>query len=128
MMQDYNLYEYAIIRVVPKVEREEFLNVGVVLYCAKEKYLQAKFTVDENKLIMFSAGLDIEDLKKHLHVFDCICRGDNCDSPIAKLDLPSRFRWVTATRSTILQCSKVHPGYCLEPANTLEKIFDEMVL
>jgi hypothetical protein len=128
MMQDYNLYEYAIIRVVPKVEREEFLNVGVVLYCAKEKYLQAKFTVDENKLIMFSAGLDIEDLKKHLHVFDCICRGDNCDSPITKLDLPSRFRWVTATRSTILQCSKVHPGYCLEPANTLEKIFDEMVL
>ncbi len=127
-MQDYNLYEYAIIRVVPKVEREEFLNVGVVLYCAKEKYLQAKFTVDENKLIMFSAGLDIEDLKKHLHVFDCICRGDNCDSPITKLDLPSRFRWVTATRSTILQCSKVHPGYCLEPANTLEKIFDEMVL
>lgn len=127
-MQDYNLYEYAVIRVVPKVEREEFLNVGVVLYCAKEKYLQAKFTVDENKLIMFSAGLDIEDLKKHLHVFDCICRGDNCDSPITKLDLPSRFRWVTATRSTILQCSKVHPGYCLEPANTLEKIFDEMVL
>jgi Protein of unknown function (DUF3037) len=128
MMQDYNLYEYAVIRVVPRVEREEFLNIGVVLYCAKKKYLQAKYIFDEDKLAMFSKSLDIEDLKKHLHVFESICKGENCNSPIAKLDLPSRFRWLTATRSTILQCSKVHPGFCLEPVLTLEKIMDEMVL
>ena len=127
-MQEYNLYEYAVIRVVPRVEREEFLNIGVVLYCAKKKYLQAKFIVDEDKLAMIYAGLNIEDLRKHLYVFDHICKGEHCNSPIAKLDLPSRFRWLTATRSTILQCSKVHPGFCIEPVVTLEKIIDEMVL
>ena len=127
-MQEYNLYEYAVIRIVPQVEREEFLNIGVVLYCAKKKYLQAKFIVDENKLSSFSKSLDIEELKMNLAIFDCICRGEDCNSPISKLDIPSRFRWLTATRSTILQSSKVHPGFCLEPSIILEKIAEEMVL
>ena len=127
-MQEYNLYEYAVIRIVPQVEREEFLNIGVVLYCAKKKYLQAKFIVDENKLSSFSKSLDIEELKMNLAIFDCICRGEDCNSPISKLDIPSRFRWLTATRSTILQSSKVHPGFCLEPNIILEKIAEEMVL
>jgi hypothetical protein len=127
-MQDYNLYEYAVIRVVPRVEREEFLNIGVVLYCAKHKFLQVKFSIDEHKLNTFSASLEIEELKAHLQVFESICEGKKCGSPIAELDLPSRFRWLTATRSTILQSSKVHPGFCLNPQETLLKLMDQMVL
>jgi hypothetical protein len=127
-MQDYNLYEYAVIRVVPRVEREEFLNIGVVLYCAKQKFLQVKFMIDEHKLKTFSASLDLEDLKAHLQAFESISKGEKCGSPIADLDLPSRFRWLTATRSTILQCSKVHPGFSMEPMETLTMLLNQLVL
>lgn len=126
-MQERNLYEYAIIRLVPKVEREEFLNIGVVLYCAKTKFLKAVFYIDENRLKAFSSAIEIDDLKQHLHIFDCICKGQNCDSPIAQLDLPSRFRWLTATRSTILQCSKVHPGLTQNPEETLSQLLEQFV-
>lgn len=127
-MQDYNLYEYAVIRVVPRVEREEFLNIGVVLYCAKQKFLQVKFIIDDHKLNTFSASLDLEEFKTHLLAFESISKGEKCGSPIADLDLPSRFRWLTATRSTILQCSKVHPGFCLSPQETLLKLLAQLVL
>jgi hypothetical protein len=126
-MQERNLYEYAIIRIVPKVEREEFLNIGVVLYCAKSKFLKAAFYVNESRLKAFTSALELDDLKQHLHIFDCICKGENCNSPIALLDPPSRFRWLTATRSTILQCSKVHPGLTQNPEETLNQLLEQFV-
>jgi hypothetical protein len=127
-MQDRHLFEYAVIRVVPRVEREEFLNIGIVLFCAKQKFLQMKYVLDETRLKALSAKIDIEELKDHLHSFERICAGDQNGGPIAQLDIPSRFRWLTATRSTILQTSKTHPGLCnADAVETLEKLFWELV-
>jgi hypothetical protein len=127
-MAGSNLFEYAVIRVVPQVEREEFLNVGVILYCPSLKFLQCLCSVDEARLHSFSNRADIEEIKVHLHSFGQICKGSKDGGPIARLDLPSRFRWLTATRSTVVQTSKVHPGLCLDPAKTLEKLYAEQVL
>ncbi len=123
-----NLFEYAVIRVVPQVEREEFLNVGVILYCPKLKFLQCMCEVDESRLCSFSSKIDIAELKSHLHSFAEICRGSKNGGPIEQLDKPSRFRWLTATRSTVVQTSKVHPGLCEDPAQTLDKLYQEQVL
>jgi hypothetical protein len=126
-MQQKHLFEYAVIRVVPRVEREEFLNIGVILYCAGQKFLQTKYLLDEARLLAFSADLDIIDLKEHLCSFERISTGDKAAGPIGKLDIASRFRWLTATRSTILQTSKVHPGFCEDAAETLEKLYCQLV-
>ena len=127
-MQERHLFEYAVIRVVPRVEREEFLNIGIVLFCAKQKFLQMKYVLDEARLQAFSSKIDIEELKEHLLSFERICAGNQNGGAIAQLDLPSRFRWLTATRSTILQTSKVHPGLCKSDAvETLERLFSELV-
>ena len=123
-----NLFEYAVIRVVPQVEREEFLNVGVILYCPKLKFLHCLCAVNEERLCSFSSRVDIDDLKNHLHSFAEICHGSKEGGTIAQLDMPSRFRWLTATRSTVVQTSKVHPGLCIDPAETLEKLYTELVL
>lgn len=127
-MQENYLFEYAVIRVVPRMEREEFLNVGVVLYCGKRKFLECRYHLDEGRLLAFSPSLDPEELQEHLNAVDAICKGAECRSPIAKLDAASRFRWLTATRSTVVQASKVHPGLSPDPAATLDKLFQELVL
>ena len=127
-MQENNLFEYAVIRVVPQVEREEFLNVGVILYCPKLKFLQCMCAVDEERLCSFSNKIDIDDLKSHLHSYAQICHGSKDGGPIAQLDMPSRFRWLTATRSTVVQSSKVHPGLCIDAAQTLKKLYAQLVL
>ena len=127
-MQQKQLFEYAVVRFVPKVEREEFLNVGIILFCAKQKFLQAKYLLDETRLRAFSADLDIDELKDHLCAFERICLGDAAAGPIVKLDMASRFRWLSATRSTILQTSKVHPGFCVDASETLNLLFEHFVL
>ncbi|QNL48294.1 DUF3037 domain-containing protein [Olivibacter sp. SDN3] len=127
-MQTNSVFEYAVIRVVPRVEREEFLNVGVVLYCRKLKFLKVSFELDEARLKIFSKDLDVSEIKEHLHAFQRICEGGKTAEPIGLLPLADRFRWLTATRSTIVQTSKVHPGLCVHPENTLIKLFNEQVL
>jgi hypothetical protein len=122
------LFEYAVIRIVPRVEREEFLNVGVILYCAKERFLQATVCLNEERLAAFCIGTDKEELEHHLDAIQRICLGDSSAGPIAKLDIAARFRWLTATRSTVVQTSKVHPGLCKSPAQTLEKLYTRLVL
>lgn len=126
MQEDY-LFEYAVIRAVPRVEREEFLNVGVILYCPKPKFLQCLSVVDRDRLGLFSSALDLDELECHIRSFDNICKGVVAGGPIAKLDIASRFRWLTATRSTILQASRVHPGLCSNPAETLSRLFAQLV-
>ena len=127
-MQEQHSFEYAVIRVVPKVEREEFMNVGVILYCQSLSYLDALFTLDEERLFALSPGLEMGEIKKHLSAFCSICKGGTEAGPIGKLDMGSRFRWLTATRSTVLQCSKVHPGLSSEPALTLKNLHKRLVL
>jgi len=127
-MHNRTLFEYAVIRVMPRVEREEFLNIGIILYCAKQKYLKMLYVLDENRLQAFSEYLDMDELKEHLYSFERICSADPQGGPIAKLDMPSRFRWLTATRSTVLQTSKVHPGLCVDAEETTNKLFSQLVL
>lgn len=127
-MPEKYLFEYAVIRVVPRVEREEFLNVGVILYCPKLKFLQTKITFDENRLHAFFTGINLDELKENLRAFENICHGNPHCGPIGKLDNASRFRWLTATRSTIIQASKVHPGLCIDPKETLLKLHGQLVL
>jgi len=127
-MQDKHLFEYAVIRVVPRVDREEFLNVGVVLYCPKQKYLELIYTLDPSRLKAIAPGLDLEELESHLHAFSAVVRGGPSGGPIGQLDIASRFRWLTAQRSTILQTSKVHPGFCSQPAEALKRLHAALVL
>jgi len=127
-MQEQHLFEYAVIRIVPKVEREEFFNVGVVLYCAKQKFLQASILLDEDRLRTFCKKADINELREYLHAFERICKGGNDAGPIGKLPIAERFRWLTATRSTVVQTSKVHPGLCTDAAEMLAKLFEQLVL
>jgi Protein of unknown function (DUF3037) len=127
-MQENHLFEYAVIRIVPRVEREEFLNIGVILYCKQEQFLQTLFTIDDERLRAFDGYLDKAALKEHLCAFEKICIGDITAGEIAKLDIASRFRWLTAARSTIVQTSKVHPGLCANAAATLTKLYTQLVL
>ena len=127
-MQEKHLYEYAVIRVVPSTVREEFLNIGVILYCKQQRFLQVLYTINEEKLRAIAPDMDIEELRSYLIAFEQIAQGNAAGGPIAKLDLPSRFRWLTATRSTVVQSSKVHPGLCIDPLAALEKLFTQLVL
>ncbi|MBD1392567.1 DUF3037 domain-containing protein [Mucilaginibacter glaciei] len=127
-MQDRHLFEYAVIRVMPRVEREEFMNVGVVLYCNKQKYLKMLYRVDTERLLALFNDIDIDGVEANLHSYQRICAGDKDGGPIALLDAASRFRWLTATRSTVVQSSKVHPGFCLDGEDTLTRLFNQLVL
>jgi len=126
-MPEQHLFEYAVVRIVPKVEREEFFNVGVVLYCAKEKFLHVLFKLDEERLRAFCKKADIDELKEYLHAFERICKGGADAGPIGKLPPAERFRWLTATRSTVLQTSKVHPGLCEDATEMLHRLFEQLV-
>ncbi|THF47887.1 DUF3037 domain-containing protein [Flavobacterium supellecticarium] len=127
-MQDKHLYEYAVIRVLPKVEREEFLNVGIILFSKSAQYINVRFSINEQKLLMLSDELDIEQLQQNLESFQKIALGDKNGGPIAQLDIPSRFRWLTAVRSSVIQTSRPHPGFCANLDRTIERLFTELVL
>jgi len=127
-MQDKHLYEYAVIRVVPRVEREEFLNVGIILYCSKQGFLEAKIQVNEDRFKAFPCTIETFELKEYLSTWERICKGGKKGGTIGILPIASRFRWLTATRSTIVQTSKVHPGFCDNASETLECLFHELVI
>jgi hypothetical protein len=126
-MQEPYLFEYAVVRVVPRVEREEFINVGVIIYCPKQQFLKVRFVWNEGRISALASDLDLDCLKDNINSFERICHGDKHAGPIAKLDLASRFRWLTATRSTVVQSSKVHPGLLLDAEATLNKLFAQLV-
>jgi Protein of unknown function (DUF3037) len=121
------LYEYAVIRIVPRVEREEFLNVGIILFCKKQDFLQVKYLLDPIRLAAFSCHSAIPELEMYLQTWVKICKGGIDGGPIGELDTASRFRWLTATRSTVVQTSKVHPGFCEDPKQKLDLLFSELV-
>ncbi|GGG13253.1 DUF3037 domain-containing protein [Pontibacter amylolyticus] len=127
-MQERHLFEYAVIRVVPRVEREEFLNVGVILLCNSRGFLQIRYTLNEARLQAAFGELDMEELRARLQAFEKVCAGRREGGPIGQLGTASRFRWLTANRSTIVQTSAVHPGLCLDPAETLAKLHRDLVL
>ena len=126
-MQGRHLFEYAIIRVVPRVEREEFLNVGVIIYCAEEKFLKTKFALNKERLLNFSTDIELEEIENRLKAIEYVCSGDIKGGTIACLAIASRFRWLTAAKSTIVQTSPVHPGLCTNASEELEKLYAELV-
>ena len=127
-MQEQHLYEYAVIRVSPAVEREEFLNVGIVLFCKRAKYIKVLYTLNTARFAAFAGELDLEQVQKNLDAFEKIAMGTKNYGPIAELDVPSRFRWLTAIRSSAIQTSRPHPGLCTNLDDTAQRLFTEMVL
>jgi len=119
-------YEYAVIRFVPRVEREEFLNVGVILFSKTEKYIGMRYLVDESRVRALCPDADIELLQTALAAFQATAYGENLNTPIGKWDTIDRFRWLTANRSSILQTSPVHPGIC--PKGELETTLNSLFL
>jgi hypothetical protein len=126
-MQENHLFEYAVIRVVPHVEREEFLNVGIVLYCKPQKFLKTRFELNEGRLLALCDKLDLQELREYITSFERICAGGKDAGPIGNLPMAERFRWLTATRSTMLQTSKVHPGLCVNAQEMLDRLYGQLV-
>ena len=126
-MPDKLLYEYAVIRVVPKVERDEFFNVGVILMSKERDFLQMKTQVNETKLKALCPEVDADMINAYLDAWALVCSGKE-GGAIGALELRVRFRWLTANRSTIIQSSPIHPGYCDDPEQELEKLFNQLVL
>jgi hypothetical protein len=126
-MHGSHLFEYAVIRVVPHVEREEFINVGVILICPEKKFLKTRFAVNETRLNALCEAVDLNELNRHVESFDRICKGEPDSGPIGRLPQKERFRWLTASRSTILQTSPVHPGLCQDPQDMIDKLFAKLV-
>jgi hypothetical protein len=128
-MPEKQLFEYAVIRVVPRVDREEFLNVGVIAYCHSSRWLGMRYELDDHRLRTFAPKLDIEEVRAYLKGFEEIVAGSEAGGAIGQLDKASRFRWLTATRSTIIQASKVHPGFCGgDMGGELQRLYETMVL
>lgn len=127
-MSERTVYEYAVVRVVPRVEREEFVNVGVALYCRRQRYADVKLHIDEVKLRALHSEVDIDMIQEHLESFRRICIGDKAAGRIAGLEQAERFRWLTANRSTLIQCSVTHPGMCISAEETHGELFDKLIL
>ena len=117
-------YEYALIRVVPRVDREEFVNVGVILFCRTLRFLDLRLRVDEARLKALHPTVDLDQVQAHLALIPQVMAGAG---PFAGLDQAERFRWVAAPHSTTVQASPIHSGLCQDPATALEQIFNTMV-
>lgn len=126
-MQEDKIYEYAVIRLVPKVEREEFFNIGLVLFSKKEKFIKVEFYLCPDKFKLMHSKLDHDDITKNLESFKNIAEGKKEGGPIALLEIPDRFRWLTAVRSAVVQTSRPHPGKSKDLDQTFGKLFEELV-
>lgn len=127
-MQEKHLYEYAVIRVVPRVEREEFINAGIVVFCKRQKFIKVLFTIDEAKLTMLAPDVDVDQIRLNLESFQKVGSGAKDGGPIARLEVPERFRWLTAVRSSVIQTSRPHPGLCGDLEYRTQKLFEDYVL
>jgi hypothetical protein len=121
-MQEQHLFEYAVIRIVPRIEREEFINAGVILFCKKQRYLRSLILLQQQRLSFFAPGLDWTDVQAYLSALQCIAHAEPESGPIGRLDAASRFRWLTAIRSTVVQTSRIHPGFCTDLDATLDQL------
>ena len=121
-------FDYATLRLVPRVEREEFFNVGVILSCPAHKFLETRIFLDEGKLACFAPGVEAAAIRHYLDIIPQICAGAAKAGVIGKLNQRERFYWLTAQRSTIVQSSPVHTGFTANPAQTLEDLFNKMAL
>lgn len=126
-MPDHFAYDYAIVRVVPKVERAEFLNVGVIVSCPARRFLEARIEADDERLLLLDPTLDLESIRNNLATIPAICAGGDQAGPIGRLPQRERFHWLVAPRSTIIQTSPVHTGNCQDPESVVEHLLETMV-
>ncbi|MEO6816588.1 MAG: DUF3037 domain-containing protein [Edaphobacter sp.] len=119
-------FDYAVVRVVPRVERGEFINAGVILFCLEHRFLESRVQVDEERLRALWPEIDIELVRKHLEAIPRICVGDPSAGPIARLSQRERFHWLVSPRSTIIQVSPVHTGLCEGAGSTLVSTMDQL--
>jgi len=126
-MHGKHLYDYAVIRVVPRVEREEFINVGLIMFCKQAKFLKVRSWVNEQKLRLYDTEFDPGCLYANLESFEKICTGAREGGRIAALDIPDRFRWLTAVRSASIQTSRPHAGFSDDLDATFDSLFEELV-
>jgi hypothetical protein len=120
-------FDYAVVRVVPRVEREEFVNAGVILFCSERDFLGAKVELDRERLGALFPDVDLAVVEEHLAAVPRIAAGGEGSGPIGRLSTRERFHWLVAPRSTIIQVSSVHSGLCDDPALALERLFERMV-
>jgi hypothetical protein len=120
-------FAYAIVRVVPRIERGEQINVGVVLFCRARRFLAARTELDERRLAALAPDLDPADVRPRLETIERVARGDESCGAVARLDASERFGWLVAPASTVIQCSQVHTGLTADPAATLDRLFEELV-
>ena len=123
-----NAFDYAVIRIVPLVEREEFFNAGVILFCPQQRFLDARVYLDTTKMGAFAPSVDTAEAQQRLDAILKICAGDPTAGPIACIPQSARFHWLVAPRSTMIQVSPVHSGICDEPEVVLNRLFQEQVL
>jgi hypothetical protein len=123
----HSSFDYAVVRVVPRVDRGEFINAGVILYCLTSRFLAAKVELDERRLLALAPEVDVELVRVHLETLPLLCAGGRAAGPIGQLPQKERWHWLVATRSTVIQTSPVHSGVCEDPARALEHLMDRMV-
>lgn len=126
-MPDRFMYDYAIIRVVPRVEREEFVNAGAIVSCGSRKFLAARIALNEQRLLAIDPAVDLETIRNHLAVIPVICAGGKPAGAIGQLPHRERFHWLVAPRSTIIQTSRIHTGFCCYLDAALDRLIDTMV-
>ena len=120
-------YDYAVLRVVPRVERQEFVNIGIIVFCREKRFLEARVNLDETRLRALWPELDVEMLRQHADSAVRIAAGDASAGPIAQLSQSERFHWLTSPRSTMLQTSAVHTGICSETEALVERLYGQLV-
>ncbi len=120
-------FDYAIIRVVPRVERGEFINAGVILYCLTQRFLEARVELEEGRLRALAPEVEVATVREHLEAIPRVCAGGAGAGPLGQLPQKERWHWLVAPRSTMIQTSPVHSGLCEDPARALEQLMDRMV-
>jgi hypothetical protein len=121
-------YDYAVIRVVPLVERGECINVGVIVFCRTQRFLDMLIHLDEQRLRAFAPALDFGFVQQQIEALVQVCHGGDGGGPIGQLAQAERFHWLVSPRSTIIQISPVHCGVCSDPASMLQKLLERLVL
>jgi hypothetical protein len=121
------LYDYAVIRVVPRVERAEFVNAGIIVSCQDSALLEARIELDAARLLALDPDADLATVRAHLAAIPAICAGGEGAGPLGKLSRRERFDWLTAPRSTLIQTSPVHTGRCADAAGAIEHLMQTMV-
>lgn len=126
-MPENKIYEYAVIRLVPKVEREEFFNIGLIMFSKREKYIRFEFHICTEKFQSMKSKLEFDSISQNLSNFKHVASGEKEGGPIALLEIPERFRWLTAVRSSVIQTSRPHPGKTKDLDGTFDRLFEELV-